>query len=84
MCLSWNSVQKPCWSMISSGIILPNIFGYYKNPRTGNPVLNRQGTLLDVPGGLTHESPRARSFLKGALLLTGLGLGLTGMSTDIL
>ena len=32
---------KPCWLMISSGMILPFVYyGDYDNPRTGHPELN--------------------------------------------
>ena len=38
-CIQVSSVQNPCWLMISSGIVLPNMLGItiiQYNPRTGN------------------------------------------------
>ena len=37
-------IPEKCWLMIRSGIVLPFVYwGFFNNPRTGNPDFNQPG-----------------------------------------
>ena len=48
---------NPGWLMISWGILLPFIYwGFFDNPRTGNPELNQPGFNGMIEGCISHCS----------------------------